>query len=411
MKKFINKTLIMFSFTLLLISCSVENEKLFDESATERIENNKQKVKSKLISSDNGWVFDYYPDQTQSFGGYSLIVKFNEDDVDVYSELAADIAVPANSLYDVITRGGATLTFNEFNSMVHLFSNPSSANYQGFRGDYEFLMSIVSDSKLKARGSFTGNDLFLIKNEVSPEEYLTKVREVSSILDESSFYLIEDISKFTFLPKSSRNLTIPVNSVKNSETIQIAFAYTDKGIRFYEPINMNGVNVSELLLNDTKDKLVNIDANVIIELVRPPINVNQDWFFDATVDLSPLMVNTFSAITTANTARWGEVLSPIVRFGNTTVNGTTSPGIMFRSDSFLAQHLLNFSGVPGENDKISISKGAGAFNWRFYTHLLPVVDIITDNSPFKIEPTPVLDPTEVKLTSISNPDVWFIIKR
>lgn len=61
--------------------------------------------------------------------------------------------------------------------------------------------------------------------------------------------------------------------------------------------------------------------------------------------------------------------------------------------------------------EVSVALGEDGFNWRWYTHLYPLVNLIVDNAPYTVEKDDEDNPTVVKLTSVSNPDVWFTINQ
>ncbi len=66
MKKIYN---ICFLLTLLsLVSCTPEEENLFDQSAAERIDAAIKEELSILRGAKNGWVMEYYPSATQMYG-------------------------------------------------------------------------------------------------------------------------------------------------------------------------------------------------------------------------------------------------------------------------------------------------------------------------------------------------------
>ena len=69
-------TLLAFS-TLALQSCLKDQEDIFDESSSERMQAVLENTKAVLTSSDNGWIFDYYPDRNLSYGGCVYVLKFD----------------------------------------------------------------------------------------------------------------------------------------------------------------------------------------------------------------------------------------------------------------------------------------------------------------------------------------------
>ncbi|TCI85914.1 DUF4302 domain-containing protein [Tenacibaculum sp. M341] len=400
MKNSIQKYIPFILLCMLFISCNDENEGLFDTSAAERLDKNITEVQNKLISSDNGWVFEYFPHREQNIGGYNFIVKFDDkNNVEAYSETQTDFSTPVSSLYDVIARGGSLLTFHENNSLLHEFSTPSPSEYQAKGGDYEFIVSIVDDNTLKAKGAVTGNNLFLRKLTTTPQEYLTKVSQISNnILGKKLFLKID--SGYANLAFSNRNITITKGLIGNTEDITIPIVFTTTGVRFYSPIMINGVEVSELTFDS--NKLINESASVTIEVVDTPIDMSISWVTAARPGFMPQeFIDVFAVAKAAHDPNFGGAfpLSDIFNIGNSSIT--------FRIGGAIASHGLDFSGVPGEPLQMSITKANPGTNWRFVPSFEPMVDIFIDNSPYNVD---ITDPTAPILTSVANPTFAFVLQ-
>ena len=78
--------LIALSATLLQ-SCLKDQEDIFDEPTSLRVQEVLDNTKKVLTSSDNGWVFEYYPDRNIKYGGYIYTVKFDDAQATVGCEL------------------------------------------------------------------------------------------------------------------------------------------------------------------------------------------------------------------------------------------------------------------------------------------------------------------------------------
>jgi len=65
-------------FPLVLSSCLKEEEDYFDKSASARIEEAVKNAISVLEGAENGWAVKYYPNPTQTFGGFNLFFKFDD---------------------------------------------------------------------------------------------------------------------------------------------------------------------------------------------------------------------------------------------------------------------------------------------------------------------------------------------
>ena len=62
--------------SLTLSSCLKDQEDVFDGNASERMQTYLSDAQKTLMSSDNGWALDYYPDRNQSYGGFAYAIKF-----------------------------------------------------------------------------------------------------------------------------------------------------------------------------------------------------------------------------------------------------------------------------------------------------------------------------------------------
>jgi len=397
-----NSIRILFSLMIFIgfISCNDENEGLFDKSAAERTAENLQEIKTTLRSANDGWIFEYFPHINQDFGGYTFVVKFLDDEnVQVFAEavLQSDPANPApeTSLYDVIAKGGSVLTFNEYNSLMHFFAEPSSALYQARGGDYEFVMSLIDENTLKAKGVFTGNNLRLRKNTEDPATYMAKVDGIVNFVAGKSLF-VDAGDGFKVGTITERNLFFDYNS----ELKQIPFMYTSTGIKFYEAQTINGEEILELTL--TGNTLSSAEGKLVIELVGLPLDMTQTWISAARPGFFPQAFidefNTAKAIHDANFAAFP--LSDIFDIG-----GSTS-SITFGIGGTIARHGLIFSGVLGEPTQMNIIIGAPSTNWQFVPSFNPMVNLIASNAPYEVNQTSA---TRAEFTSVANPTFAFVL--
>ena len=400
---------------LLIVSCNnVHDNSVFSETAAERAFNDLDAFEKQLTSSEHGWLLEYYPAREQPLGGYNYVLSFGEDkNVAVYSERQTDFSVPENSTYNIISNNGSVLTFDTYNAVLHEFSTPSADLYQAQGGDFEFRLLKQDENTIDALGKISRNNVKLLKLNETPLEYLTKVQETNTFLDGAT-YLLND----TPVVALNRNFTF---TAANGENITIAYIHTPNGIKLYEAITLNGDEITEFVLDKNNNQLISLSGNTVIKLNFAPFDILKVWAFDVTTsgEVSPTFLNTFNSIANANRLIYNEILvRNLTLFGAspfTTFQPLSGTGIIFRSDvsdseGYWVQYKLNFTNDFGSDFKLNITKDSGGFNWSFYTHLEPLIDLITDNSPYSTKPSPVNNPTEVKLTSTTNPDVWFTIR-
>ena len=78
------KTKNFFSMILLLVvsavaftSCLKDDDEVFGDSSSARLQAAMKQAKAVLRGAENGWVMDYYIGEESSSGGYAFIVKFD----------------------------------------------------------------------------------------------------------------------------------------------------------------------------------------------------------------------------------------------------------------------------------------------------------------------------------------------
>lgn len=202
--------------TAMLTACSGEEEDLFKSSAAERLNSASEIYTARLTAQPNGWAMQYYPtydDSDPNGAGYLLLCRFNKDmqvDISGYNwplwtqeynseqkttewvcsyvqEYRSD-----SSPWRVITDNGPVLTFDMYNSAMHLFSDPDyHETGTGFGGDYEFIIvdapEDASYMMLKGKKRGTYNLLTPVEEGVEYEAYLADVRNFqSTMFSESS---------------------------------------------------------------------------------------------------------------------------------------------------------------------------------------------------------------------------------
>lgn len=134
----------------LLASCSPRVKDVFEDTAAERLEQNRLAVKERLMGAENGWVMQYFADYdytasaVDNHKGYTFLMLFREDGTVTVGAPVDGVYKTETSLWDVISDNSTVLTFNTFNSIFHLYSNPDpdlglwGADGIGYGGDYEF---------------------------------------------------------------------------------------------------------------------------------------------------------------------------------------------------------------------------------------------------------------------------------
>lgn len=256
-----------------LMSCTPEVDDVFDESAAERTAK-AQKMYTDLLVADGGkWQMEYFTNSDEP--GYVYVMTFDKDGSVMIAGENKYIAKLSNieattpgygeerSLWEVIVDNGPTLTFNSYNKVFHLFSNPedipdtdASEAGEGHLGDYEFSLMKYSGDTLYMTGKKHKIDILMTRLDVGVEDraYLDEVIGLSSKFFSS---LIPEV--FITLPNGARYLTQDGASLimsmapeanetrtKDQDADWISFVeshnaiLTPAGLRFMNPITLYG---------------------------------------------------------------------------------------------------------------------------------------------------------------------------
>ena len=272
-----NKLFIYFLLALpalFLQSCQTEEENVFDKSYAERMDDFLQKAQETLVASQYGWALDYYPKSNQSYGGVAYTIKFTRDNAIVRYENNPDDG-EVKSLYKMKEDDGPVLSFDTYNTFLHTYATPKSGEYRGKEGDFEFVIDSIGADRIKIHGKRSLNTMYLHKLSGEASEYMEKVINLTNL------FVFSDVAlnvggkpyKLVVTDKNNRQLAIYDGDKVIAES---AYAFTDKGIRLYEPIMLNGVQLYDLTLDAETAKLSgtgvestasNVDVNLIANMI------------------------------------------------------------------------------------------------------------------------------------------------
>ena len=259
---------------LFLQSCQTEEENVFDKSYAERMDDFLQKAQETLVASQYGWALDYYPKSNQSYGGVAYTIKFTRDNAIVRYENNPDDG-EVKSLYKMKEDDGPVLSFDTYNTFLHTYATPKSGEYRGKEGDFEFVIDSIGADRIKIHGKRSLNTMYLHKLSGEASEYIEKVTNLTNL------FVFSDVAlnvggkpyKLVVTDKNNRQLAIYDGDKVIAES---AYAFTDKGIRLYEPIMLNGVQLYDLTLDAETAKLSgtgvestasNVDVNLIANMI------------------------------------------------------------------------------------------------------------------------------------------------
>lgn len=174
-------------------ACQSEEEDFFDSSAAERLAASKATYTQRLPQATAGWAMEFYPTNGNSApkgAGYLLLAKFNTDrsvSIAFKNTMTDWVYQEDTSLWEVIADQGPVLSFNTYNKCLHIFADPAFYDTGlGYEGDYEFEIISLEDNarfamlKGKKRGTYVR--MTRLEEGTDFEQYLTEVDSIQSTL-------------------------------------------------------------------------------------------------------------------------------------------------------------------------------------------------------------------------------------
>ena len=243
MNKIFKLSLLLLALPLLMTSCLKEDNEVFGESSSKRLQQALEEARTVLRSSENGWVMDYYIGDDSSYGGYAFTVKFDSLTVTASSELSKGAST---SYYKLTTDNGPVLTFDTYNDVFHALATPSAGNYEGNHADYEFQIVSATPELVVMRGRRTNNYVYLHPLTTTSEEYLAKVANTEKKFIVASLSTEID-GKNVSAEFDINNRQVAFYSTTDSTySSNCAFTFTDTGVRFNTPVEAFGKTLSNL---------------------------------------------------------------------------------------------------------------------------------------------------------------------
>ena len=290
MKKIFSIGMLFAVTAIALTGCKNEEDDLFSSSAAERLSES-QKIYTERLGGTT-WVMEYYPlDYTEldpetrnpypNGLGYVILNRFNADGS---VEQAMNNAASGNryvydtSLWEVIADQGPVLSFNSFNKCIHTFADPGINDpwenlYQGrgYEGDYEFnVINLESDAEFamlkgKKRGTYVR--MSKLPNDTDFETYLQDINNFKAMLFNNSpnncFMSLGDTT-FVFT-KGDRYMAeiYPVDGDAISENSDHVYTITKRDgqyyLRFREKIGRGNCDAQEFVYNAQDETFYDVE--------------------------------------------------------------------------------------------------------------------------------------------------------
>ena len=278
------------------VSCSREEDEIFDKSAAERLNEAQEADYNILCAAPNGWEMLYFPSNTER--GYNFLMEFMPGDkvrIAARNANTGNVYKEETSAFDIIADDGPVLTFNTYNSLFHYYSDPQpglegEVNLgTGSGGDYEFKIMSISSDMVYMRGKKHGIEIYMypLGEDVSWEQYFndidamhdrifnSKITQLWLTLADGVRYSIGDGSAEEYYPSAAQTVTVtrdfvtdqvmglvPEGGNPETQTSILSYIVTRKGIRWTSNFPGDTITTTparEFVLNDEGTYLVSTD--------------------------------------------------------------------------------------------------------------------------------------------------------
>ena len=433
------KRYIILLVTLSLVaSCSYKEDDNFDQKPAGRMANVLETYKNTL-EEDTYWQLSYFPQVSRRFlglprmdhsvGGYNIFLKFKDGKVSASAEF-----MPNNDEYTTYfsyqNTEAITLSFDTYNDVLHHFRRTSGQfpNARGGDIELEILEPVSNGYAIVGRSSTT--KMTLTKFTGNREEYLNKVRANTEVLKDKGLNAAQIGGKtvtMTLFP-SYRQIAFSYDG----QDVQQAFVVTDKGLKFYEPVTVNGVTLDELYINEAKTALTTPDNTLTITLQAAPLQLTENpmkvWFDEGFV--SDKLLTSYN--TTDSWIKWAYAWYDLKRSGQTDLRFSTIKGNDNESVTGFTKFISYIDGYDGgvwtyyevdmvgvgdhpdqvrfilkdPSDHKTLRTGEYRNQIQFYSWLVTILyRAIANNGPYTVED----GGDYYKFTSATNSDYWFYL--
>ena len=431
MKKYIT-LLIAFSF---LTSCSYKEDNTFEQKASNRTTSVIESYKNILEGHDGYWVLSYYPGVTRSFGGfpaaprslggYTFVVKFKDGKVTASSEISNTNA-EEESYYTYSITEGPTISFDTYNSILDHFRFVSAVFTNARGGDIEFIFLKEENGVVTLRGRTSNNLMTLTKLTGDREALLNKLRENTQALNSKGLnpITVQGTQVDLTLFPSYRQLVFSYGG----NTVQRPFTITEKGIKFYEPAEINGVKIEELYFNEDKSALATPDGAISTTLVSSPIEIRtnsrwvmlQDYYASQTyIDIYNQLKHQIENGKWRNYSLNNYLQFRVIQKGNdqptTTAITLSVANINPRTGNrinYVVDYEADFVPVPGHPNQLQIFlKDPNLANgwWQYFPYLSPILEEVVNNAPYEISDS--FDSYYYQLTSVKDRNFFISLSK
>lgn len=255
-------------------SCLKDQQDIFDKTASARMQEFLENARTVLTGAEYGWKMEYFT----NYGGYNYALQFKDGKVTASNEMHP--GETETTYFKLTTTDGPVLSFDTNSDMLHFFATPSSNEYEGKGGDFEFIILSAAPEEVVLKGVRTGYMARLYPLTESVADYTTSIANVIKGMLVLGFECDFEGDKswsgrFDLMERMVIFGQYDQDGVVKGEELSENFIYTETGVKLYEPLDVNGYsfqtfkvdNVPGIITTDN-DKAVITAKAIPAEYIR-----------------------------------------------------------------------------------------------------------------------------------------------
>lgn len=388
MKKYLSIYMLLTLTCVTLQSCLFSEEEVFDESSANRATADVIKCQEILKDVPNGWKLEYYIGNNYSAGAVTLLLKFDGKQVEMASATGAEGYKPSTkitSLYQVKSEQSTMLTFDSYNPLIHMFSSPLDLNLN-MEGDYEFIIMNATPAKIILQGKKYKNimEMTPMPKDIPWHIQLEDIINVEKDAFLDTYRMEKDGQVINYFIRDVGTMsTFSVYNTDYTGSGNLSYIYTEKGLKFQAPYNVNGTAVQNFKW-DKKSRLfvcTDTDATDIVlkEYYPQDYLLYEDYLGTYTAMLDDDEGSSTQSVT----------LTPQVRGESYTLKSIDGFNITLQYDKASGKIILNSQGLSAPFSSSYYFACAAGVEGYAHTELgLPsrlrsgLVNVTVNNNPF-----------------------------
>ena len=416
MRKLFNWLLIA-TFAMIFASCTSEVDDVFDKSSALRIEEAMKTYNDVLKAPANGWRMEYYGDT--KYGGYNMFVKFNNDNTVTVANEVYGPGERATSHYKLEQSAGVVLSFDEFNELFHFFSDPDNvldigADGEGMLGDLEYrILKCTADSVI-LKGKKHGSRIVMTPFSGDWDTYIDDVLSSEEDMAFASYYYIVGGTDTAMVTASYRQLTFNYTDADGAaKKVDVPYIVQPNALHLYEPIEIMGETITDFEYKGGNDFLFSSNtSNAVMKGYVMPLSealLSANWYisyFNMSPAIqaywnyaTPILQEKENGETIAYAYYSGSAL--YMRSGNYWMAFNVAPQVL--SDTQVTYTLKGYAGNSTNQGNASYywnsATADGVYYFRYF--VMPLL------GTFNMEANDLRNPTELVLTNVENPQIYF----